>query len=155
MVKFMFMVCFVYCLRNKARASREEVRWCMHFQGQDTIAFGGRGCEIQPNGSVDFEEGVCTWGWYPTQRCRWLFWGRRVWDPTHWFHWVLLKLSIEVSNPTAPLTWGCERVTLTLGSDAREVTFERYSTVLVASTMVKWESDIEPNGKVTSYFSLE
>ena len=69
------MVCFVYCLRNKVRASREEVRWFMHFKVRTPCSHGrgawenskanptlslplGRGCEIQPNGGVDFGKAV-------------------------------------------------------------------------------------------------
>jgi len=77
MVKIMFMVCFVYCLRNKARASRKEV-WgdaCISRSRHHAAIEGelgttakqtqhyrylweGRGCEIQPNGGVDFGKAV-------------------------------------------------------------------------------------------------
>ena len=95
-----------------------SMRWCMHFkvrtpcshvrraweglwqQSKPNIAFGREG-GVKSNPTVALTLGrLCTWGCYPTQRCRCLLGEGGVRSKSTVFSWGI--------NPTGQLTWRSE-----------------------------------------------
>ena len=79
----------------------------MHFQGQDTIAFGGRGVKSNPTVALTLRKGCALEGGIQLNGAVDFFGeGGCEIQPNGVVEFFKLQLSIEVSNPTAPLTWG-------------------------------------------------